>query len=69
MFCFLILSMHDRNSLSPCFANDTTALEINKKLFSDPIFTQKFMRDSFPRKSTYFVAEPDLISAFEIPLS
>ena len=40
-----------------------------KKIISDAIFKQTFMWSSSLRKSNYFVAEPDPISAFWIPFS
>ena len=68
MFVFPILFPNYRNSLFLCFGDNTTGMKTNKKMFiSDPIFTQSITWNSLVTKLTYFVAEPNLTSTFQIP--
>ena len=70
IFCFPIFFSYYRNSLSLSFWSNTTNVKTNKKfLFPVPILTQTFVWNFLLRKSTYFVAEPGPLSAFQIPFS
>lgn len=69
IFCLPILFSYYQRSLSSCFGNNTTDVKTDKKkIVFDPISTQKFMWNSSLKKLIYFIAEPDPLSAFQIPL-
>ena len=70
MFCFLILFSYYRKSLSPCFGDNTTDVKTNENfLFLIPFPQKRLCENSSLWKSTYYVPDPDPISAFQISLS